>query len=264
MSREIGDVVLLVLGVTVVRVVYAGGHTAYVKPSWGPYLAAAGVAVVLLAIADLVGQLRSPRAEAATTGSSLEPVPEAAAGAAPADGHDHDGGHDHSHVPGVAALLVLPVLVLYVVAPPPLGAWAAAREPARAEVVSAGIPPLEVGQDGVADTDLLDVVQRMWSAPETVADVPVRVLGFVTPGEETPAALARITVSCCAADGRPVKLDLTGPGAASLPPEGEWVEVEGRWTAGMEDPVDGLSPPVTVLEVSSVTPAQEPEEPYLL
>ena len=260
MSREFGDVVLVVLGVTVARVVLAGAHTAYVKPSWGPFLLIAAVALVALALVDLARELwRSRRGAVAPAG---------AGGGGDPDGGDHgdlgDHGHDHARVPPVAVLLVLPVLVLYVIAPPPLGAWAAAREPARAEVVSTGLPPLEVGADGVADTDLLDLVQRMWSAPETVQDVPVRMLGFVSEGVETPASLARITVGCCAADGRPVKVDLAGPAADGLPPEGDWVVVEGRWTAGLEDPADELSPPVTVLEITGVTPAEEPDEPYLL
>ena len=235
---DVADVLLVLLGVTVIRVVVAGAHTWYVKPSFAPFLVAAAVLVIAVAALDLLqGTVR---------------------GRAHADAGGADHGHDHSGAPGVAAFVVLPVATLLAVAPQPLGLWSAEREGRQAEVV-ADVGTLPTGEGGAADTTLLDVVQRMWSAPETLEGVPVRLVAFVSGGEGTERGLTRLAISCCAADGRPVSVDVDGPGAAELPADGEWVEVTGTWDGGTTPEGD----PDLVLTLEDVSPTDQPAEPYL-
>ena len=237
MSRDLSDVLLVLLGVTVLRVVHAGAHTWYVKPSFAPFLVAAAVLVITVAALDLLQGVVRGRPETA---------------------HDDGHGHDHSRAPGVAAFVALPVVALLTIAPAPLGLWSAEREGRQAELVS-DVGTLPVGDDGTADTDLLDVVERMWSAPETIEDVPVRLVAFASGGASTERGLTRLTIACCAADGRPVSVDVDGPEVASLPVDGEWVEVVGTWDGGTTAEGD----PDLVLVLDEVRPVDQPDEPYL-
>src|SRR5690606_33403911 len=81
----------------------------YVQAAFRPFLIAAGLVLVVLGALVVAADLR-----AAARGEDGE------------QGHDgHDHGHDHHGGPRVAWLLVLPVVAVFVVAPPALGAYTA-------------------------------------------------------------------------------------------------------------------------------------------
>jgi uncharacterized repeat protein (TIGR03943 family) len=58
----------------------------------------------------------------------------------------------------------------------------------------------------------------------------MRLTGFVTPGPDGQPMLARMVLSCCAADGRPIKIGLTGDTPTSVPAD-TWVQADGVYTA---------------------------------
>jgi uncharacterized repeat protein (TIGR03943 family) len=85
-------------------------------------------------------------------------------------------------------------------------------------------------------------------------------IGFVTPGPDGQLMLARIVLTCCAADGRPIKVGLTGQAPTGLAPD-TWITVTGVYTARVtKDPVNKADVPY--LEVHSWQQTTAPEQPY--
>ena len=67
--------------------------------------------------------------------------------------------------------------------------------------------------------------------------------------------LARIALSCCAADGRPIRVQAVG---APAPAADTWVTLEGRLTGEQGEGTRR----VPVLTVDSLTPVQAPVQTY--
>lgn len=57
----------------------------------------------------------------------------------------------------------------------------------------------------------------------------VQLTGFITPGPNGQPILARMILSCCAADGRPAKLGMAGNAPTGLAND-TWIQVTGRYT----------------------------------
>ena len=110
MRRETQHVLLLLLGGAVLRLAMDDTHLRYVRPGHRWLLLAAGAVVVALAVVALVRDRRGP-------------VP----------GQHHGGGERH-----VPWLLLAPVLVIALVAPPALGADAVGRTGSSGAVVRDG------------------------------------------------------------------------------------------------------------------------------
>jgi len=177
------------------------------------------------------------------------------------DAHGHDG-HD-GHDVRVAWLLVLPLLTLMLVAPPPLGQFAVARQSA-APVVSSqpSYPPLPAEVGGAVPLAVGDfIVRALYDEERSLDGRSVRLTGFVsdtaTPGQFT---LSRFTLNCCAADARALNVTaLTGPG--EQPALDQWVDVVGTVVSA---PVvrPGTVPDPPGLRVTAVTPVEQPDQPY--
>lgn len=247
MSSLIQSCLLVLLGSTAVRLVVLGEHVRFVKPSLGPFLLVVGVALVVI---GLLGELRPARPETAVIEGAV---------------HEEGGDHGH-HLPRIALLLLLPVLTVYVVGPPPLGAYAASRTPSRvpAEVASDAKPfPLpDAGPDGVRTASFLDYSARAYYASEpSYEGEQVRLTGFVTPREQGEGwYLTRMTLACCAADGSPIKVLITGAEGPAPAPD-TWLEVVGTGVGELSDALreEGAS---GELRARSVTPVTAPENPY--
>jgi ABC-type nickel/cobalt efflux system permease component RcnA len=109
--------VLLLLGGAVLRIsAFSTSYLNYVKPGFRPFLIAAGAVVFILGAIILVQEWRKPAKE----GPDEEHGEEHAH-------HDDGHGHDHAHGPRVAWLMTLPVFAIFLIAPPALGSYAAAR-----------------------------------------------------------------------------------------------------------------------------------------
>jgi uncharacterized repeat protein (TIGR03943 family) len=270
-NREGQDTLLLFVGVMVLQVGLTDLHLRYVKPQMQPLLVAAGAVLTALAVVSIVRTLRGrSRRPTVVTASPTEHVPGGALtvshGAGPlhpaagrvANGQDGEqddhGGQEHAHMPATAWLLALPLLVLTVITPPALGAYAAARGTSTIDAPSGDVLPLPAAVDGAVELSLTEFATRSLYAPDSVQGVPVRLTGFVLPGQDG-WSVARIALSCCAADGRPVRVEVVG---APAPAADSWVTVQGRLTR-----LEGEgSRRVPVLAVDSVRPVDAPVQQY--
>lgn len=236
-------VLLLLTGAVTLRLTLTGAYTSYVRVGMFWLLIVSGVLLTYLGLAALWRLYGST-----------------AAHAGPDD--DDDGGHGHGHahagVPGVAFLLLLPMLVAYAVAPPSLGAFSAQQ--AAGSVLPderRGFAALTPGPDGVSDLKLGEAVRRaLYDEAQSLSGQRVRLVGFVVPGEQAGTVLlTRFVIRCCAADGTPAQVELAMPPAAGPLPDDTWVEV----VAGFQGATDGEPPRFVAESVRQVGP---PDDPY--
>jgi uncharacterized repeat protein (TIGR03943 family) len=262
-NRQAQAVILLLVGGAVLRASLTDQYLNYVKPGLQPYLILAGVILVVAGLFSLWYELRPARPT--TAGGP------AADGVGPHDHGGHDGagladlggGHDdgHGHGPGgpkVAWLLLAPVLGLLLVAPPALGSYAASRS-GSALVAKSDFAPLPAG-DPVRLT-MLDYASRaVFDRGVSLGERRVELIGFAMRGPEGTWLLARMMVSCCAADARPVKVALAGQLPDGLADE-QWLRVVGRYTGQqVKDTVNAETIPF--IDVAEITLIQPPAEQY--
>ncbi|MGI5215305.1 TIGR03943 family putative permease subunit [Plantactinospora sp. CA-290183] len=247
MNRQAQAVVLLLLGGSVLKASLTDVYLRYVKEGLRPFLVAAGLLLVVAGVMTLWYDLRR-RGQ-------------------PHEGHEHEGaehedsddGHGH-HEPRVGWLLLLPVLGLLLISPPALGSYAAGQSgTALTGEDPGGYPPLPAG-DPLKIT-LLDYAGRaIFDQGTTLADRRVQLTGFVAPGSDGEPILARMILSCCAADSLPIKLGMSGDRPSGLPPD-TWVEVVGRYSTQLgRDPVSDVDIPY--VQVESWRRVDPPKQPY--
>ncbi|GAA3351745.1 hypothetical protein GCM10020358_82640 [Amorphoplanes nipponensis] len=207
-------------------------------------------AAVLTLWYDLRGRTAGPDRPAGPGGPDEDTTP---------GGHDEHGGHHHE--PRVGWLLLLPVLGLLLVAPPALGSDAAGQAGTvlTAPGADSDYPTLPAGDP--VDLGLLDYASRaVFDGGRSLTGRTLRLTGFVTPGPDGQPMLARMVMSCCAADGRPIKVALSGDVPAAVPAD-TWIQVVGGWTARTaRDPVNQAEVPY--LEVRSWQEVTPPKQQY--
>lgn len=234
MSRLTQGVVLLLFGGAILRASLTDLYLRYVKEGLRPFLIATGLLLVAAAVMTIWYSWR----------------------AAEQDEH----GHEH-HAPRVGWLLLLPVLGLLLVAPPALGSYAAnqAGSVVAAPVGDSDYPPLPAGSS--VELSLIDYASRaLFDEGRSLTGRDLRLTGFLTTAPDGAPMLARIVLSCCAADGRPIKLGLTGRAPIDVPSD-TWVEVTGVYTGQRgKDPVNNVD--VAYLEVKSWQEVPRPKQPY--
>ena len=260
MSRETQNAITILVGVAALRLGLTDAHLRYVKPSLGPWLVVAGALLVALGAVGLFdrGLGRSARgdADAAADGDAGDD------GHDPEHGHDPFDGHEH-HGPSVAWLLTLPVLAIFLIAPAPLGSFAASRNTTRLEAPKAQFPDLPAEERGAVPLTLREFNLRTFFDDEkSLEGKTVRLVGFATPHGDTETFLTRFILSCCAADGRPIKVALKNlPGAR--PPADQWLEVEGTWVEPDTDQQgEALIGRAAELVVTSVRQVPAPAQTY--
>lgn len=220
------NVLLLLTGAFAVWLAASGTALNFVKPSMTPYVLAAGVVSVLLALLP-PGGLLGRRAEA---------------------GGDDDG-HAHGETK-VAWLLVVPLLVVILVPPAPLGADAIRARPASFRSGPKTFPALRPPTRGAVDMSMAEFTTRALRDPDrSLEGVRVRLTGFVAGPADGGYRLARFVIFCCAADGEAVEVVVHGPGTYDAD---QWLEVEGVWEPG----------PSPVLVASGARRIGRPEKPY--
>lgn len=263
MDQRTQGALLMAVGAITMRLGLTDAALAYVKAGMQPALLASGVVLSLLGLQSLVRAFRSER----RPDDPHHPVE--AEGAHPAAPEipigDGGHGHDHSGGPRVAWLLVAPLLALLLIAPPPLGAYAAGRQSLRPpEAAQTTYPPLPDPVDGTVELGVSEFVFRALYDPDaSLEGEDVRLTGFVTPNEDLPAGsyhLSRFILSCCAADATALNVEVVGD---DLPRESDtWLEVTGRWEprAGTTPGDPGTEPPILVVESIAEIPA--PAQPY--
>jgi len=252
-NRLLQATIMFLLGLLAIRLFVTDEYLRFVKPSLGPWLLVVGVALLgLVALVELV-----------RPGSS-GPVPDSGDGETAGHGHglgDDGHGHDHGHGPRVGLLLFLPVLTVFVVSPPALGAYSAERTPSRPPTKQeAGAPLPEKGSNGYRRTTLGEYAARTYyDTTPSYADEPVRLVGFVLPRKEGGWYLARISIACCAADGSPTKVFVRAP-ADMTPPAETWVAVEGRGIGTLSPELEGRA--FAEVQAERVIPVEAPTATY--
>jgi uncharacterized repeat protein (TIGR03943 family) len=243
-SRLTQAVVMLLFGGAILRASVTDLYLRYVKEGLRPFLIAAGLLLVAAAAMTIWYSWRAGDEDEHGHGH----------------GHEDDDGHGH-HEPRVGWLLILPVLGLLLVAPPALGSFSAgqAGSVSARDVADSDYPPLPAGDP--APITLLDYASRaLFDGGKSLAGRDLRLTGFVTPAADGSPMLARIVLTCCAADGRPIKVGLIGQVPMEVPAD-TWVEVVGAYTPQTaKDPVNDVD--VAYLEVKTWQEIDEPKQPY--
>lgn len=243
MNRLAQGMVMVLLGAAALSVTVASqDYLNYVRGEFRPFLIAAGAVLVLLGLVAVVAELRSPEDEA-------EP------------GHDPAHGHDHGRAPVVAWLLLLPVVVIFVVAPPALGAYtAAAADPAAAveRALPDDVPADTPDADGPVEMSLREFVVRAWTDEErSMARREIRLTGFAVPNPDGEGwYLARLQIACCAADAIVNRVLIVNQ---EEPPADSWWTVTGRW---VEPEGDIRRVRDHRFEVTEMVPVDHPPDPY--
>ena len=239
-DRRTQGVMLLTVGGMALWLGLSDATLSYVRAWLRLPLAASGVVLLALALATL------------RWGSGKEEEP---------------AGHDHGHGDGgprSAWLLVVPVLVLLLVAPPALGSYAASRRaPGAGGDPSGDLPALPEAVGGAVPLPVSEFVSRaLYDRGQSLAGVRVRMLGFVTPADKPGEGyrLARFNFFCCAADATVYEVAVRGD---STPRRADqWLLVEGRWLPELVAKATAPSTRRPVLIVDSVTPVDPPADRY--
>ncbi|MFM9050649.1 MAG: TIGR03943 family putative permease subunit [Actinomycetota bacterium] len=242
MRRDVQAVILILVGGAVLRISIGDTFLNYVKDVMKPWLIASGAVLVVLGVLALIDVLRKGRTDDEATPHD-EP-------------HEHDDGHGHAHGPRAAWLLLLPVLAIFLIAPPALGAYAAARDTTNAvQPRQASAPPLPAG-DPVTITVSDYVGRAVWDEGRTLEGRNVQMIGFVTPNPEGGWWLTRLALACCAADALASKSQVLD--TADLPAN-TWVSVTGTWVPGGGTKSDTAIP---LLKVDEIAEVPQPKNPY--
>lgn len=231
MRRETQHVLLLLLGGALLRIAADDTYLRYVRPGHRWLLLAAGAVMVALALVALFTDARRGRTEEGRAHSAVE-----------------------RQVPW---LLLVPVLVIALVAPPALGADAVARSAAAGPAVQDAdvFAPLPAG--AAPDLAVAEFVQRAaWDSGGSLDGREVTLTGFAV--RRGPAVdLARLTIACCAADARPNVVRLTGD-LGEIAPD-TWLRVCGIVQPGSATAATDYLPTMSVTAVEVVS---EPSDPY--
>jgi uncharacterized membrane protein YcgQ (UPF0703/DUF1980 family) len=334
MNKTTQSVMISLLGGLLISITVSGRYTSYVKPSYGPLLVIGGVILIVVGVLSIIVGLRDDRQadQALEERASLEPAqftvlaPEQAGshgcsadgehvvlhahGYADVPGEDHvpgpgdgDDAHGHSHDRSKAPWLILaPILVLLLLAPPALGASAVSRNAGSqalaglSGVAASSGTGADVGAGGSAGgyapndgsgsavgtkafakqrptmsfpalaagkapmLTIKDFVLRaLYDGTNSVSNNDITVAGFIADagdGYQGGYSLARMTISCCAADATPMRVHIQD---AAKYPVNSWVIAVISAEPGTANADNDYVPTV---DVTSMRPISQPSDPY--
>lgn len=246
MNTRTQSFVLLLFGGALLRLATSDALLRYVRPISRPWVLLAGLAFVGLALWNLVAAWRAAQHHGWT--DEREGLD--------AHGHGIIDAHGHGGASRAGWLVLAPVVAILVIAPPALGAFSASRAPATVAKPAADIsfPPL-TGRDPVP-LSLVDFATRaLWDDGRTLTGRTVALTGFVLRDQTGGFVIARLVITCCAADARPIDVGVTS--GAKPPPTDTWVTVTGTYAGAGGS--DGTLPLLTSTGVTVVRP---PTNPY--
>jgi uncharacterized repeat protein (TIGR03943 family) len=253
LNRMAQSLVMTLLGGAILRVsALSTIYVNYVKPGFRPLLIAAGLVIFALGVLGLIQEWRRPYVPAKQPGT--------APGQEQARESTESHHHDHSRGPRVAWLLCLPVMAIFLIAPPALGSFAAERDDTPQPRPTALDAYGALTKDKPTVMPLGEFIGRAWSdANRSLKDRPVKLTGFVVPSKKKGQwYLTRMQLRCCAADAFSLKVTVLGVPA---PRDDTWVEVTGAW---VPTPYDQL-PKGTVapeMKATGLAKVEQPDEPY--
>jgi uncharacterized repeat protein (TIGR03943 family) len=216
-------------GLIVCHIAFTSTSLLYVKGSMRPWLALAGCVLIIISIARV---WRASRAR----DLDLEPA---------------------DSIRGASWLLVVPLVLVLVVLPSPLGSFSASRQAAN-QLSAFSFDPLPPPHDGASDVNIASFIGLIHREPASLKARPLRILGFVSRADSGQSfLLTRFWMTCCAADAVPVQVRIDGVRA---PSRDSWVEVVGIWRSPSGR--TGKPQDVPIVDASSVTPVGRPQDPY--
>lgn len=227
MRRETQNILLILLGGALLKISFSGLYLRYVQKGFLPLLVAAGVIMILLALFAIARDIR---------------------------GHET---HAHDHSTRSTWLMLLPVLAVFLISPPALGLDVVNNASDTNRPTSrSGFAELPSGE--VIPLSLTEFITRTaWDDSGTLDNRTVRLTGFIARSEGQ-TYVARLSISCCAADARPLKVRLVGEDPAFA--DEQWVEVTGKVVAGSATKEASYVPSFTIQSVNAVSPPAEPYE----
>jgi uncharacterized repeat protein (TIGR03943 family) len=243
----ISSLILLLFGAALVRLGASNELLLYVRPVARPWVLSAGIAIVLLAGWSMLSRLRS-QVGARTADAADDHAPASASGE-----KVEDDEHRHDGATRTAWLVLAPVVAILVVAPPALSVYTADRAPALNPVATGRSASLQAGAAPV-QLSVLDFLLLSNARPAALTGRQVSLIGFVEGAHPGGFILARLVITCCAADASTGRVAVMT--RAEVPARGGWVEVTGTF-AGAAD-ATGLPG----LSATAVTPTAEPTNPY--
>ena len=231
MRRETQNILLVLLGGALLKISFSGLYLRYVQKSLLPLLIAAGVTMIGLALFAIIRDVRRGKAA--------------------------DDGHEHSHSSRSTWLMLLPVLAVFLISPPALGgdvvnSAADTNQTQRSRNLLGELPSGDVVPLSMTEF----VTRTAWDESGTLDGRRVKLTGFLLRADGA-TYVARLAISCCAADARPLKVRVTGD-VPALPDE-QWVEVTGKVVPKSANEKNSWVPSFTV---ESFTAVAEPVEPY--
>lgn len=211
------------LGAVLIRIAWTGEYLHFVLPWMRWPLVATGLVLLLMALRPALGMVGSG-----------------------------------DRVPLTSWLLLLPTLIVFSVAPPPLGAFIAERRATQAPEALPAPARIPASTDG-GPVDLV-LAEFAWNAaqpddPMGLRGRPVRMDGFVSADEDGGWYVTQLVIFCCAADVAVERVEIVGQPA---PPRDQWVTVTGTWVEG----TGGSSSEVARLAAAEVVHIPAPEAPY--
>ena len=157
---------------------------------------------------------------------------------------------------------MLPVLAIFLIAPPALGADSVLRSAGRSvvSVVPQGLsvfPPLQ--KTPVVPLKLSEFITRsVWDGTHSLTGRRVALTGFVVQDHGS-TDVARLVITCCAADATPMKVHLAGGQAAALPDD-QWIVADGTLVPGSATAANEYTPTLNVLGITQISPPADPYE----
>ena len=231
MTRGTQSFLLSITGAVLIRIAAGDAYLRYVNDWMRWPLIACGVLLIALALGDLLPT------------------------------HDEAHGDEEPeapHVPRAAWLLFVPSLVIFLIAPPALGAHFAERaqttvvpsEPAD-DLVVAPLPatdPAPVPLDEV-------ILRAAYDDGVTLRDRRLELTGFVSRDKAGRWYVTQFGINCCAADATVTRILASG---AEAPPDDQWVRVVATYVEGTG--AGGETVPEVVVE--DVEPIEAPRNQY--
>ncbi|MGI8310819.1 TIGR03943 family putative permease subunit [Saccharopolyspora hattusasensis] len=230
MRRETQNLLLFLLGGALLKIALGGSYLRYVKPALFPWLVVAGVVMVALSAFAIVRDIRA------------------------------GGPERHEHNSRSPWMLLLPVFAIFLIAPPALGSDSVTRDrmvapAAPKESLFPNLPPEQAPLLSMSEF----VTRVIWDDSGALNGRAVRLQGFVVHPTPGTTQLARMRISCCAADAAPVKVDLAAAAQAAELPADTWIEVTGKLRPGTATEANDYVP---TLETVLIRPIPIPQDTY--
>jgi uncharacterized repeat protein (TIGR03943 family) len=271
MRREAQNILLVLLGGALLETALNGTYLRYVKPAQQPWLIIAGATMVALAVLAIAkdiarGRPSSSGEDTAVTDAGAQEAPAMGLTSAVRDDHraDEEAMNGHGHHTRSTWMLILPVLAIFLIAPPALGADAVNRSNGRTvasgqnqpAITKTNFPPLPAGP--VVPMSVSEFMTRAsWDATNSLHGRTIRLSGFIV-RNQAGVYLVRLAINCCAADAFPVKTKLNGANLSALKTD-EWIETTGTVQPGSATVSNGYTP---TLAISTLRPVSAPADPY--